>query len=248
MDVYWLEQSEADVPGDNQWLCASEAACLAAMRIPKRRADWSLGRWTAKRALAIYLNAPTDAQALANIELRPAASGSPEAFIVGRPADASVSLSHRNGLALCALAAPGMALGCDLELIEPRSDAFVADYFTNEEQALLAQASAADLPLLSTLLWSAKESALKALHEGLRLDTRSVKVSLLEAIAASRSDQQTPAKTPFLPQHGLIWHPVEVHSATAEVFRGWWQQSGNLLRTVVGAPPPNSPMALKNPT
>ena len=71
----------------------------------------------------------------------------------------------------------GAELGCDLEIIEPRSDAFVADYFTTEEQALIARASAADRPRLLALLWSAKESALKALHEGLRLDTRCVIVS-----------------------------------------------------------------------
>jgi len=32
-------------------------------------------------------------------------------------------------------------IGCDLEVVEPRSDAFVADYFTSEEQALIARAS-----------------------------------------------------------------------------------------------------------
>ena len=65
-------------------------------------------------------------------------------------------------------------MGCDLEMIEPRSDAFVADYFTVEEQALVARASAADRSRLLALLWSAKESALKALRAGLRLDTRCV--------------------------------------------------------------------------
>ena len=50
--------------------------------------------------------------------------------------------------------------------IEPRSDAFVADYFTIEEQALVARASAADRDRILALLWSGKESALKALREG----------------------------------------------------------------------------------
>ena len=68
----------------------------------------------------------------------------------------------------------GAELGCDLEIVEPRSDAFIADYFTAEEQALIERTSAADRSLLLALLWSAKESALKALRAGLRLDTRSV--------------------------------------------------------------------------
>ncbi len=52
------------------------------------------------------------------------------------------------------------------------SDAFVADYFAPEEQTLIAHSSPADRELMLALLWSAKESALKALREGLRLDTR----------------------------------------------------------------------------
>lgn len=36
-------------------------------------------------------------------------------------------------------------LGCDLELIEPHSDALVADYFTADEQAMVARTLAADL-------------------------------------------------------------------------------------------------------
>jgi hypothetical protein len=47
MDVYWLEQTQADVPGADDWLNASEAIRLNDMRIAKRRADWR-----ATRALA----------------------------------------------------------------------------------------------------------------------------------------------------------------------------------------------------
>ena len=194
---YWLEQSEADLPAGNDWLSASEVERLNAMRFPKRRADWRLGRWTAKRAVSAYLNMLGDHQALPNIEIRPAASGAPEAFIADRPASAAISLSHCNGNALCAVAPFGTALGCDLELVEPRSDAFVADYFTAEEQELVAQASAADRSFFSTLLWSAKESALKALHEGLRLDTRSVTVSLPDSRNSKTGRGHTCRKSNF---------------------------------------------------
>src|SRR5271157_5582736 len=182
MDVYWLEQAEADVPAENDWLSASEAARLNAMRFAKRRADWRLGRWAAKRAVAAYLDVPGHRQALANIEVHAAPSGAPEVFILNTAAPATISLSHRDGTALCAVAPSGAALGCDLEIIEPRSDAFVADYFTAEEQALVARVSLEDRPRLLALLWSAKESALKALHEGLRLDTRSVVVTVVDAL------------------------------------------------------------------
>ena len=124
----------------------------------------------------------------------------------------------------------GVEMGCDLEMVEPRSDAFVADYFTVEEQALVARASTADRTWLLALLWSAKESALKALHEGLRLDTRSVVVS--------------PGEGSF-DLNG--WSPMSVRDTGGQVFQGWWQNLGNVVRTVVADPSPDSPIPLKIP-
>ncbi len=205
--VYWLEQTEADVPPQNDWLGAGEIARLNALRFPKRRADWRLGRWTAKRAVSIYRNAPTDPRAFACIEVRPAASGAPEIFLDREPAAVVISLSHRNGVAMCAVAPPETELGCDLETIEPRSDAFITDYFTSDEQSFVAQAPATERFRLLALLWSAKESALKALREGLRLDTRSVTVRLLESFTNSAPKKEATDSTP---QPRLDWRPLEV--------------------------------------
>jgi 4'-phosphopantetheinyl transferase len=113
-------------------------------------------------------------------------------------------------------------LGCDLEVIEPRSDAFVSDYFTADERALVARAAWADQPRVVTLLWSAKESALKALGVGLRLDTRCVQVSPADG------------------QDTGFWYPMQVRH-DGQIFRGWWQSTGSLLRTLVAAPPPRTP-------
>jgi len=177
MNAYWLEQSDADVPAENHWLSAGEILSLGRMRYPKRRNDWRLGRWTAKRALAACLNLPRDLLALANVEIRAAASGAPEVFLFNQTAPVTISLSHRAGIAMCAVAHPGTGIGCDLEVIEPRSNAFIADYLTAREQALVAQTLDEERALLVNLLWSAKESALKALHVGLRLDTNCMDVS-----------------------------------------------------------------------
>jgi len=247
MDVYWLEQAEGDVPEGNDWLSASEAVRLNAMRFAKRRADWRLGRWTAKRAVAAYLDVPGHPQALANIEVHAAPSGAPEVFILNTAAPAAISLSHRDGTALCAVAPSGTALGCDLERIETRSDAFVADYFTAEEQALVAQAPAADRSRLVALVWSAKESALKALHEGLRLDTRSLTVSPIEALRSQNQNKDESLDDPALslPQdRDDVWHPLQVYYTDGQVFHGWWQQTGPFLRTLVAAPPPLPPIPL----
>ena len=56
MRVFWLEQTEADVPPSNDWLGPAELDRCNAFRFAKRRNDWRLGRWTAKCALAAYLD------------------------------------------------------------------------------------------------------------------------------------------------------------------------------------------------
>jgi hypothetical protein len=95
MDVYWLEQTQADVPGADDWLSASEAIRLNDMHIAKRRADWRLGRWTAKRALAAYLDVPGDSQAITGMEIRPAPSGANNilrTLVADPPPDAPIPL------------------------------------------------------------------------------------------------------------------------------------------------------------
>ena len=249
MDVYWLEQTEADLPVENGWLSASEVLRLNGMRFAKRHADWRLGRWTAKRALAVYLNLPSHPQALADIEVRPAPSGAPEVFITDKPAGIAISLSHRAGVAACAIAPSGAELGCDLEIIEPRSDAFIADYFATEEQELIERISAADRFRLLAMLWSGKESALKALRTGLRLDTRSVTVS--PVLPLPYGDEDGSAKDPaltFRTSYGPnSWHPLHVVYEGGQIFHGWWQSTGDLLRTMVASPPPAPPIFLETP-
>ena len=229
--VYWLEQTEADVPGENDWLSARESVRLSGLRFAKRRADWRLGRWTAKCAVASFLNLSTDAQGLAQIEIRPASSGAPEVFVANEPATVAISISHSSGAAACAVALPRVELGCDQEVIEARSDAFVADYFTESEQALVARVRAPERSRLVTLLWSAKESALKALGEGLRLDTRSVTVSPINGAFNLNG-----------------WSPLQVRYADGRTFHGWWQQGHGIVRTLVANPPPDSPILLLAPT
>jgi 4'-phosphopantetheinyl transferase len=249
-EVYWLQQTEANVPANDDWLSANEAVRFDNLRFEKRRRDWRLGRWTAKLATAAYRNFPGDSQTLRDIEIRPAASGAPQAFIADQPADVAISLSHRDGIAICAVAPSNVALGCDIEIIEPRSDAFTADYFTAEEQLFVAQACVDDRSRLWALFWSGKESALKALREGLRLDTRSVVVTLDDVErsgAEGRTGQATNSSlTPW--PHGVNpWLPFHVRCTNDQIFRGWWQNTGNLVRTLVTAPPPAPPILLEVP-
>ena len=127
MNVYWFEQNENDVPAHNDWLGRNETIRLDTMRFAKRRADWRLGRWTAKCALASRLQLAFEPETLARFEILAAQSGAPEVFFDGHPSGVTISLSHRAGQALCAPSSQDTALGCDLELVEPRSSAFVTD-------------------------------------------------------------------------------------------------------------------------
>jgi 4'-phosphopantetheinyl transferase len=242
MEIYWLEQTESDVPAGNEWLSSEEAICLHTMRFAKRRTDWRLGRWTAKNALAACLDLPTDFHSLASTEILAAASGAPEVFLEGRPADIPISLSHRAGTAFCTVGPVGISFGCDLEKVEPRSDAFVADYFTAAEQALIGHASLQERPLLLALLWSAKESALKALHVGLRFDTRTMCVSPDDSWPLSAEKSADPARmVPRQDTNSDEWHPLCVRYSGMQHFRGWWRVQDDLVRTVVSDVPLQSP-------
>ena len=223
MNLYWLEQCGEDLPKENDWLSQNEINFLESLRFAKRRSDWRLGRWTAKHALAAYLNWPCSAAGLTKIEIRPASSGAPEAFFENKPAPVTISLSHRDDRAICVVGPPALDMGCDLERVEPRSDAFIVDYFTLEEQELVMRHTLAERPLLLALLWSGKESALKALRTGLRMDTRSVVVGPIDL---------------SLELDG--WSPLQVHYDGGRKFNGWRQMGDGMVRTVVADPPPMS--------
>lgn len=230
MEVYWLEQSLDNVPAHNDWLGAGELLRLRVLRFAKRRDDWRLGRWTAKQALSLYWGLPPHSRVLAKIEISSAPSGAPEVYFRNVPAPIAISLSHRSGKALCCVAVAGAELGCDLELIEQRSDGFIADYFTEDEQQTVFRADVADQPRVTSLLWSAKESALKALRTGLRLETTSVSVRLAQ---------------PFYDANG--WSPLEVYH-DGRIFHGWAQQRENMVSTIVADPVPHVPIALRFPS
>ncbi|HYU32316.1 MAG TPA: 4'-phosphopantetheinyl transferase superfamily protein [Thermoanaerobaculia bacterium] len=212
-----------EVPEGSDWLTPDESGVCEGLRLPGRRDDWRLGRWTAKRAVALWLG---EDPAHPLFAVRPSPEGAPEVFRDGARVPVAISFGHRAGRAACAVAPEGTALGCDLELIEPRSAAFLQDFFTPAECNLVAAAPEADRPLIANLIWSAKESALKALRTGLRLDTWEVEVTL--GNGACRG-----------------WRELAVHRAvTGETFRGWWRREGDWVVTVAAAPAPEAPVAL----
>jgi len=214
----FVEEAEA-VPRCDDWLCRAERDRLAAMRFAKRRADFRLGRWTSKRAVASYLGRPLAARDLRQIEIASDEDGAPEVFVDGSRAACAISLSHREGRSLCAVAMPEVRVGCDLERVERRSEAFVDQFLAPCEAARVERAVEPHRSRDATLLWSAKESALKALRTGLAVDTRDVVVEL----------RAEPSPRTWLPLRVCV--PGE-----DEALGGFWLQDAGWLLTVVSRP------------
>jgi 4'-phosphopantetheinyl transferase len=222
--MWWLARGEAALPAELSWLSPGEARRAARLYYPKRRTGYLLRRLAVKHAVAAVAGLPADPGALSRIEVANAPSGAPYLLLDGVPAGLDVSVTDRAGWAV-SVVGTGTA-GCDLELVEPRSPAFVRDFLTAAEQAYVA--GAADRDAAANLVWSAKESALKVLRTGLRRDTRSVEVT----VHGGRSGG---------------WEPLAVRTVEGWRFPGWWRRDGRFLVTVVSPVAGPPPTALESP-
>lgn len=219
----WLTGSLADVPAGDAWLSERERRVLAGLRVEKRAADWRLGRWTAKAAVGAWLGIPA-----ARIEILAAPDGAPEAWLDGSQAPVSVSLSHRAGRSLAAVTGAPAVIGCDLELVEPRSPAFVRDWLAPAEQTLLRALDPPQRDRVANLMWSAKEAAAKVRREGLRLDVGSASVEAPDVAAPA------PAWRPLR----IRWRDEGGDTA------GWWRDEPGWVLTIAGDPRPEVPRPL----
>lgn len=226
----YLAVGMAELPGHDRWLSQPEAERLQGMAFTKRRDESRLGRWTAKRALAQALGLDENEPAvLRQLMIRNAPDGAPEAFLAERQAPVSISMTDRADWAVCTVVGGAGPIGCDLELIEPRSLVFVADYFTPAEQECVAR-TPGDHDLLANLIWSAKESTLKVLRTGLRRDTRSVEV---------RVDRR-----PL--DDG--WCALAATTAEQLTFTGWWRRFGPFVLTYMSAEDTAPPASFIDPS
>jgi 4'-phosphopantetheinyl transferase len=223
--IYWTLVDRSQLPGEQVgvWLSATELQKLATLRFPKRREEWLLGRWAAKslaRTLPGYRRYP-----LSEIEVRNSPDGSPQLWLAdGTPSPDCLSISHRQAHALAGMALdPGFKIGVDLETIEQHSDEFVEDYLTSSERRLLDSYPLEARDVVSTLIWSTKESMLKALQVGLRWDTRQVEVVQVGSLEPAR------------PQGGG-WQRIAVREPkpASRCWAAWWQRRDDLLMTVAG--------------
>lgn len=226
--IYWLVCRHPDVESGDGWLGASERRLQEPLRVPKRRNDWRLGRWTAKQAIRAWLRIAGDEEDANALEILPDSCGAPVVLRGGSPFPVSVSISHSAGAGFCVIGPRDSILGCDAELVQPRDEGLLSDFFLFDEAALVRGARVEERAVLANLIWSAKESALKAMREGMRRDTRSVRASLV----------------PDGVEGG--WTSLRVRCLeSAREFAGWWRLDHDLALTVVADPPSPPPLPLR---
>jgi 4'-phosphopantetheinyl transferase len=213
MTVHWIHIDGSSVPHEDDWLGPDEKKVLRGITLAKRRDEWRLGRYAAKKLVSSFVRSG----ALSRVQVIAAEDGAPEAFIEGKRLEVSLSITHRDGVAACTLSSDTV-VGCDLEAIEPRTSRFVADFFTERESRMAERSTGAERDLRVALTWSAKESALKVLRVGLRRDTRDVEVEF-EGV-----------------ERGESWQPFEARlSPEHRILRGWWCRRRDLVFTIASA-------------
>jgi len=131
---------------------------------PLAQRSWLLGRIAAKDAVRDWLwNQGVGPLFPAEVEVSNGDRGQPH--VRGRfDADLRISLAHSRTLAV-AMVGLGKPVGIDIEVVEPRDDAFAAIVLTDAERDLVA---AADRDRTLTRLWVAKEAVAKAAGTGLK--------------------------------------------------------------------------------
>ncbi len=223
IEVAWSVSEVSPLWGDLTvsevaWLSERERRILAEMRFSKRRKEWLAGRWTAKQMLLRCLSSLAG-RSMATISIENHPNGYPLVLVEGQPLPGCVSISHRAEKAAAAyVAEEDTFIGIDLEWIEERHPAFLQDYFTANEIEWVGSASPQEQSARTTLLWSAKESALKVLRLGLAVDTRMIEVKpwMMEADEGG-------------------WRMLIYRSNLLEEGKqllGWWQQRGNYMLTL----------------
>ena len=213
MTIRWRLLAASELPQGDGWLGAEERKVLAGLRFPEEASltGDSDGSWRSVPCLHVV-----GVDDLNRIHILAAEDGAPEAWIDGQRLDSEISISHRDGLAACAIS-PDAGVGCDLEAVEPRSSRFVNDFFTERERRVVGTTADAHRDRVVALTWSAKESALKVLRVGLRRDTRSVEVEIDDVDAVETG-----------------WHRLRAGiSPEGRLLRGWWRQEGETVLTIV---------------
>jgi 4'-phosphopantetheinyl transferase len=224
-------------------LTSRECLVLESLQFEKRRTEWLLGRLAAKRLvcdlLRDYLNREVNPGAI-EVWRRP--SGAPLVLSAddllpwpsGTPLPVELSLSHSHGAVFCgAFWHPRQSssvpqVGVDVERVDPRSPDLFRDYFTETEHRYCEEGQGVIRDQRATLIWSGKESTLKALGKGLTVDTRAVTCLPGQNESMARAMELVP---------NVGWQPLLVcvphWSPTVSRSLGYWRTQAGFILTVV---------------
>ncbi len=201
-------------------LSPAEKTIYEGFRFEARQKSWLAGRFTAKHLVSQVHHA---AYRPDQITIRNNDLGAPCAYYADQPLPGCLSISHSGDWAAAAFTPQRLRVGIDLEKITHRSDAFIQDYFTEQEVIMVSSALTGSPPGTprsaeqATLIWSAKEALLKGLGIGLRLDTRQVEVIAIE----DEEDREG-------------WKRLEIRSAQVkESLAAYWRSIDGYLLTLV---------------
>ena len=174
---------------------------------------WLAGRIAAKDAARVHLwrlrGAPTGASSRSplypiEVSTMSVASGAIAYHPEGAGAGLSVSIAHKEGLAVAVSALESTRVGVDLEPIEARPQSWREVSFNERERRLIEEGGQMGLDLRYTIAWCAKEAVAKMTGEGLGHPKR----WSLERLEGAEGQTE-----------GVVW--VQGHSVT------WWRVEGD---------------------
>jgi phosphopantetheinyl transferase len=147
----------------------------------RRRIEWLLGRCCAKDAVRLLARESGQQVLLpADVVIIPDENGQPQ--VVAGSVRPAISISHADGVAVAAATLQeGMAIGIDVQRLDPSRDGFEDVALCEQERALLPAGDAERRRELVLRFWCAKEAVGKALGYGLRGGPGSMIVQSFEA-------------------------------------------------------------------
>ncbi|MBT3392553.1 MAG: 4'-phosphopantetheinyl transferase superfamily protein [Elusimicrobiaceae bacterium] len=147
-------------------LCAKEQEYFASLKFDKRKKDYLVGRYTAKKLLLenFVKNAKLSFK---DISILKDEDGKPDLYINGEKSNIMLSISHSGDFASAIASTKLKFLGVDTEKIETRSESWAKQSFYNTEYPTNPQNQTDEF---FTTLWAKKEAVVKALGVGLSVD------------------------------------------------------------------------------
>lgn len=152
-------------------LSEKEQKYFDSLKFDKRKRDYLVGRYTAKKLLLenFVKNPASDFK---DISILKDTDGKPELYINDKRPDIILSISHSGDFASAVASKELKFLGVDTEKIEIRSRSWAEQSFYNTEYPtdLVADFSSEKSAKFFTTLWAKKEAVVKALGVGLSVD------------------------------------------------------------------------------